>query len=139
MAKKKRPTHESFESTTEHGKFAKITDSMTNSAAWYSLEPSQMGLYLLFKKKYTKSKSGDDNRNNISFPYSEYSKIKTYSNQRTFWRDLDVLIDRGFIEVVLPGKATRTATLYGFSDEWKRYGTPEFSVPVNKRRETKKS
>ena len=138
-SKRNPPTHELFESVHKHGKFTKIADSMMDSAAWLSLEPSQMGLYMLFKRKYTKSKAGDDNRANISFPFSEYTRIKTYSNQRTFWRDFDLLIDRGFLKVIASGKTTRTSSIYGFSDEWKRYGTPDFNVDINQRRAVKKN
>lgn len=109
-----------------------------DSIAWKSLEPSQMGLYLLFKRKFSKNKVGDDNHKNISFPFSEYSLIKTYSNQRTFWRDLDILIDRGFIAVVASGRTTRTPNIYEFSDGWKYYGTPGFTIDINQRRATKK-
>ena len=128
MPKKKPPTHELFEAIYSHGKFTKITDSMMDSLAWQSLEPSQMGLYLLFKRKYTKNKSSDDNKNDISFPFSEYSKIKTYSNKRTFWRDLDALIEKGFIIIVSPQKFQRKPNIYGFSDNWKNYGKPDFKV-----------
>ena len=138
MPKRKPPTHEPFESMDIHGRFAKICHSMLNSLAWKSLEPSQMGLYVVLKQKYTKTKSGDDNRRNITFPYSEYSKVKTYTNQRVFWRDLDALIEAGFIQVVSSGKVTRTPTIYGFSDGWKKYGTPEFSVTDGQRRATRK-
>ena len=138
MRKRKLPTHEKFEAIAAHGKFTKITDSMMDSQAWQTLEPSQMGLYLLFKRKFTRYKSGDDNRQNISFPHSEYKKIRTYSNQRTFWRDLDALIDCGFIEVIASGRTTRKATIYGFSDNWKKFGTPDFAVDINHRRAIKK-
>jgi hypothetical protein len=138
MPKKKPPTHEPFEGKSDHGKFTKICDSMIDSDAWKSLEPSQMGLYLLIKRKFTKNKTGDDNRQNVSFPFSEYKKIRTYSNQRTFWRDLDALIEHGFIEVVSSGKPTREPTIYGFSELWKCYGTPAFQVADSKRRQSQK-
>ncbi|MCL2810688.1 MAG: hypothetical protein FWD25_02230 [Clostridia bacterium] len=139
MPKKKLPTHESFEATNAHGQFAKITVSMMSSLAWKSLKPSQMGLYLLFKAKYTRYRNGDDNRRNISFPFSEYKRIETYSNQRTFWRDLDALIDRGFIEVVESGRmigGQKKASIYGLSDAWKQYGLAGFHVDPTKRRNT---
>lgn len=141
MAKKKPPTHKAFESITDHGRFAKITISMMDSPAWQTLEPSQMGLYLLFKRKFTRNKSGDDNQKNISFPFSEYKKIKTYSNQRTFWRDLDTLINVGLIEVVESGRrigGQNKASIYGFSEAWKKHGTADFHVDPAKRRNTGK-
>ena len=133
---KKKPTHEDFESIAPHGKFTKIVDNMQDSKAWQTLEPSQMGLYLLFKRKFTKYRTQDDNCKNISFPHSEYKQIKTYSNKRVFWRDLDALIDRGFIRVVASGKISRTASIYGFSDMWKKFGTNDFIVYSNERRAT---
>ena len=132
MAKRKQPTHETFEAAAAHGKFTKVADSMMDSQAWLSLSLSQMGLYLLLKRKYTKYKAGDDNRKNISFPRSEYSQF--YSNNRTFWRDLDALIEAGFIEVISNGKNTRTPTIYGFCDAWKDYGTPGFEIHPSQRR-----
>ena len=132
MPKKKKPTHEKFEGTSQHGQFAKITYSMMGSKAWHSLSPSQMGLYILFKAKFR-----GNNLHNISFPRSEYKEIKTYSNQRTFYRDLDALIEAGFIIVVSSGKTTRTPNIYGLSEMWKKYGTAEFNIHHNERRATR--
>jgi len=134
MPRSKPPLHEPFESFDAHGKFAKICLSMLNSPAWASLEPSAMGLYLLFKARFYKTKAGDSNCCNITFPFSEYSKIRTYSNQRTFWRDLDQLIESGFIRVVSSGAIHRLPTIYGFSSKWRLFGTHEFAISPGERR-----
>jgi hypothetical protein len=131
MVKRKRRLFEVFESSRDNGKFYKLSDDMVQSQAWQELSLTERGLYLEFKVKYTKHKDGTDNRNNITMPNSEYSKLL---NERTYWKAIDRLIDLGFMKVIENRWNTRESTIYGFNDQWKYYGTPEFSVTDRDRR-----
>jgi len=123
MAKRIKYRHESFESSTEQGKFTKICDDMMESPAWLDLSLRQQGLYLYIKKKYTQKKSNgikiSDNKDDISLPKRE--AILLYGDLRTFRADRDKLVANGLIEIVQLGWNTRTANIYGFSDNWKSF------------------
>ncbi len=125
--KKARKVHESFEDVNGNGRFAKVCHCMMQGKAWQALTLGQMGLYLLLKSKFTKnSTKGTDNRDDISFPKSEWSKL--YKTQKMFSRDIDELIAKGFIKVVLYQANIRKPTIYGFSDKWKQYGLETFKI-----------
>ena len=56
MAKTKRmkpPVNYSFESTNNRYDFTKICRDMQRSEAWKQLKPRQIGLYFIFKSKFT--------------------------------------------------------------------------------------
>ena len=100
MAKTKRlkpPVNYSFESTNQRYDFTKICRDMQKSPAWKSLKPRQIGLYFIFKSKFTvNSKTLENNSENISLTTSEAKKL--YVDLRTFRSDVDMLIERGFIK-----------------------------------------
>lgn len=125
--RKKQVHHESFESTTSTGRFIKICSDMINSPAWKSLKMSQRALYIELKSKFTRSKDGTNNKNNISLPKAE--ALILYGDLRTFRADLDKVIEVGLIKCISSGWTTRTASIYGFSDSWKNYGKPGFTIP----------
>lgn len=70
--------------------------------------------------------------NNISIPKKE--ALRFYGDLRTFRDDIDALIAYGFIRQVASGYNTRTANIYGFSSNWKSYGTAEFCIPEKDKR-----
>lgn len=141
MARRKPPTHQPFESNIPSGQFTKICTDMMNSAAWESLSLRQRGLYLELKKKYRQKNSNgvleSSNIDNISFTQRE-AKVLYKGNLRGFRADIDALIEAGFIRTVERGRATRTANIYGFTDRWKRYGAPDYQVPISDRRDPKR-
>ncbi len=122
----KRKLFEDFESCRDNGPFVKYARDMKQTKGWKELKLSQIGLYDKFKDKFTKYKDGSDNRNNISFPKSEW--IKYYSRKDAFDKDIDALIERGFIKVVQYQGNLRQPTIYGFSNQWKYYGTDKFNI-----------
>ena len=118
MAKKGVALHEFFEYWRDpRGRYTKIVNDMMTSPAWASLSTAQMGLYLLLKAKFR-----GNNRLDISFPRSEYCVIAGYKSPKGLYRDMDALINKGFVDVVRSGKAGKDATIYGFADRWKEYG-----------------
>lgn len=113
---------------------------MMRSPAWKSLTLRQQGLYLRFKlrvfdwKVETKMPEYSD-----AFHFSGQEATKPglngepplYKNKLTFYADLDALIEAGFVKVVCSGYRGRNATVYGFSERWKKYPT---EIPVCERR-----
>lgn len=136
MAKIRKYSHRAFESKTESGKFTKVCNDMMESTAWEALELRQRGLYLHLKSKYTQKVSNgkiiSSNVENISIPKSEAKGL--YGNLTTFRKDMDKLIECGFIKMVQCGWNTRTVNIYGFSDRWKEYGMSGYKVPENEKR-----
>lgn len=141
MAKTKRPkppVNYSFESTNNRYDFTKICRDMQRSEAWKQLKPRQIGLYFLLKSKFTvNSKTLENNAENISFTTSEAKRY--YGDLRTFRADMDILINLGFIKQVMSGVPRMEASIYGFSDRWKDYGTDKFYIPDKDKRYKKKS
>lgn len=141
MAKSKRPKppiNYNFESTNQRYDFTKICRDMQKSEAWKQLKPRQIGLYFLLKSKFTvNSKTLETNAENISFTTKE--AIKLYGDLRTFRKDLDILIDLGFIKQIMSGVPRMEASIYGFSDKWKDYGTDKFHIPDSDKRYKRKT
>ncbi len=124
MPKKKRASHQSFESRTEHGRFVKITIDMLTSAAWQALTVYEQSLYLAIKGKYRGlNRNGQDNSRDLSFTYEE--GIVLMSKTR-FIKAIDRLIETGFIDLVRHLPQGREPTIYGLSARWHAYGMPEF-------------
>lgn len=140
MAKVKRikpPTNYDFESNNQRYDFTKICRDMQKSNAWKQLNLRQQGLYLYLKSKFTvNSKTLDNNRNDISIPTKEAKKL--YGDLRTFRKDIDILIDTGFIKQIISGVPTMSVSIYGFSDKWKYYGTDNFIILENDKRYKRK-
>ena len=132
MGKKKKKLFYPFESHYENGAFTKISNDMIKSKAWKELSLRQQGFYLYFKSKFTKYKNQDTNVNDISIPKKE--ALLLYGDLKTFRKDIDVLIEKGFIKQVESGWNTRTVNIYGFSDKWKLYGTDKFIIPETDKR-----
>jgi len=134
MGKKStRKTHEDFEGSNEQGRFTKVTLDMMQSKAWGKLSLRQVGLYLRFKSKFTKRDStGTDTRNNISLPKDEWSLL--YSTPSSYYKDLDQLIELGFIKVVTYQGYLRKPTIYGFNTAWKLYGKAGFLIKESEKR-----
>lgn len=124
--KKNKKVHEPFESYYDNGQFTKFACDMYKSNAWQELSISQIGLYHIFKSKFTRHKDGTYNTNDISLPKSEW--INYYKTKAAFDRDIDTLIELGFIKVILYQGNLRKCTIYGFNDQWKYYKTDKFNI-----------
>lgn len=134
--KKGTMTNYSFESTKPiNDGFTKICDTMYKSEAWNNLTIRQRGLYLHLKHKFTKKADGTTNKDDISMPRKEINEY--YGSYETFAKDLDALIEYGFIKYIIHGKTGRQCNIYGFSDMWQKYNTNEFKLHPNDIRNTK--
>lgn len=78
-------------------------------------------------------KTLETNKNDISIPTKE-AVILYKNNMRAFRKDMDALIELGFIRQLVSGWNTRTINIYGFSGKWKLYGTEEFKIENKDRR-----
>lgn len=134
MAKKtKMPMNEHFESKQSRSAFTKLCNDMLESKAWQSLDFRQRGLYVTLKSKYRKNpRTLEDNKDAIVMTTNE--ALEHYGDSRTFRKDLDILIDRGFIKQTFNGRPFMKANKYGFSDKWKFYGTDNFNIPDEDKR-----
>lgn len=119
-------------------KFTKICDDMMKSDAWQDLSIRSRGLYLELKRRFV-AKSRDNeiitNQDELYIYTKDFHKKYSYN---TLMKDVDDLIDHGFIRVVQHGRLARLPNIYGFSDKWKKYGTKEFFIHPNEKRLTDK-
>ena len=133
MAKSKFPQNQNFESNKGRSAFTKICEDMIKSEAWKDLSLRQHGLYLHLKSKYTFNPTKQTgNENNISIPTKEASRL--YGDLRTFRDDMDALINHGFIRQVVAGVINKKVNIYGFSENWKKYGKENFKIPEEDKR-----
>ena len=134
MAKKKPPYRKKpFESTgARSDTSANIYMSMMLSPAWLDLTANQQRLYLYCKAQYYAEKKKPDgdplcftmNQGKWAGRYGLYKR----NNAAGFARDMAGLIEHGFIACISCGAATRSKSIYRFSDKWQRWGTEAFSV-----------
>lgn len=140
MARKKNGfTRENFETGKNNGNFIAMYHDMYDCKAWLDLTPYARDLYGFMRRKYTRKVTNgvivESNKDNISMPKSEYTKLY---KQDTFYRAIDMLIEHGFVRVIRNGRFTRQCNIYGFVDMWQYYGTDKFEVPNSWRRAPKK-
>ena len=123
-----------FESTGEsNDTSANIYISMLMSKAWKELSAKQHELYLYCKAQYYAEKKKPIADNSLSFTMNQSKwrdlyELYTSSNKNSFYRDMNVLIEHGFIRCIYCGSTTRTKSIYEFSDKWQKYGTPAFEI-----------
>jgi len=114
--------------------FARVYTSMLLSPAYQSLNFRQRHLYTCMKdqffgkrkpcKDYEKQGLYQDNKDEyfyfnwqLALDYGLYTP-KSNSN---FYKDVDVLIQHGFIEKVKSGQGHKTKNVYRYSDQWKKW------------------
>jgi len=142
MATKKHYIKKSFESTGKSSDTsANIYESMLVSEAWHTLTPSQQRLYICCKAQYYAEKqkpATEENPNGsiLYFTMNRYkwsTKYQLYkdNNRAAFYRDMEALIEKGFVRCVESGRNTRTKSIYAFSDKWHQFGTEAFAVFPN--------
>lgn len=110
---------------------ANLYMSMLMSEAWKSLTPQQMVLYLYCKGQYYGEKRKPEGNNEyFTMNKSKWCAYGLYdeNNGKGFRRDMEQLIEKGFVACVECGAVTRTKTIYRFSDKWKQYGSDRFQI-----------
>ena len=141
MPAKRRKAYEKkpFESTgISTDTSANIYMSMLTSPAWRELTAKQQILYLYCKAQYyaEKRKPPTEDHPTGSEKFFTMNKSKwcglyglyAGSNQKAFYRDVEALIEKGFLACVRSGKTTRTKSVYAYSSKWRDYGSETFEI-----------
>lgn len=147
MAKKSKYEKKRFESSGSNNDVsANIYDSMITSLAYQELSSKQRDLYTHCKLQLYRvsEKQRPDKNDPTKFHFNKYlwcRKYKLYTEGRgeSFTRDMDALIEKGFIRCVFSGKAARIKSVYQFSHKWQDYGTDRFEILPNERTTSKKN
>lgn len=131
--------------TTGKESFVRVFESMMNSDAWKELTGRQRSLYLFCKGQYTKEYDNAKSKPVEGTPYYDNTDIAAYRepeifymnrekvkecrlynrtdwdkvNRRDFYRDMQALLQCGFIECLETGRITRTKSIYKMSEKWK--------------------
>lgn len=146
---KKQPSKplQSYESTkvirrggkTVNDSYARITDSLLLSEAFKDLKPHlQMLVIYMRNQDFGKRKPNRDYSETSSVWefvkddrcfYFPWHTAKSYTdryknNSGRLYRDINVLIEHGFIELSLNGRNTRKNNIYKFSDKWQQWKKP---------------
>lgn len=132
--KKEKYIPKSFESSGKIGKdgdtSANVYMSMLLSKAWKNLTKNAQVLYLYCKAQYYAEKKKpkpqikqlDESEQKLCFTMNKSKWLSLYgiynSDNGQFNKDMKLLIENGFIEIVENGKVTRTKTIYKFSNKW---------------------
>jgi len=125
-----------------------LEPDVLNSVAWAKLTLKDRDVFLMFRRKrFRKKKKGRSLRRKED-PYETLNDGKitmTYREAKaagisstSFNRALKKLIDVGFIDIVKPGHISqhveaRRPTLFGESERWRKYDTPEFKPSPRKK------
>ena len=121
-----------------------LEPQLLDSPAFNELNRTELRVLIHFyRKRQFPSKKGRKKRSHeilnngqIVFTYREAAETLGVSKS-AFTRALDGLSEHGFIDIGLTGAGLyRSATKYGISTRWKRWGTPQF-VELQRRRPTR--
>ena len=112
-----------------------VGQDVLKSEAWLSLSGIAPQVYMLFltkrrmekeQRKKNKEKWTCTNNGELIFTYRD-AEAKYRITPTRFRRAIDMLIDRGFIEIAKPGNGVaKVATEYGLSERWRKYGEADF-------------
>lgn len=136
---KKQYTPKTFESTGINGDVsANIFRSMIESPAWMDLTGNQKALYMTCKLQLygvpRKKKPDSEDEQTFymnKFLWAEKYRLYDKENGKGFRRDMGALISHGFLICLERGETSRTKNVYKFSSMWRKYGQPDFSVPLS--------
>ncbi len=92
--------------------------------------------HFLLKRRKNKDRKGKWhwwNLRELTFSYREAEELGI--SNRAFNLAIDKLIEHGFIDIIEPGNGLveGKCTLYGLSERWRKFGTPEF-VPAKRKK-----
>ena len=139
MPKKKPYQKQKFESQfgAAGDTSANIYVSMLMSDAWKALSAKQQVLYLYCKAQYYAEKPKslpEEFRNNLAAftmnrsKWQDLYELYKRNDEKSFYRDISALIEKGFIRCLECGAFSRTKSIYEFSNKWKFYGTANFNI-----------
>ena len=82
---------------------------------------------------YGQKQKPDNDRSKFTFNQSKWLdkyRLYTDANKRAFYTDRDALILHGFIRCTYDGKLQQHKTEYQYSDQWRFWGQPYFSLLI---------
>lgn len=135
MARKNKPSYKPWQRRRfSSNKFTPIFADLWTSDAFTSLTDKQQALYIDCTLESYGLASNDTGRGEEFFYMNgglRSDKYKRYprSDSRCFERDIEALIEHGFVDCVQSGFNTRQKNLYKLSDRWHKWGMPDFKVP----------
>jgi len=101
------------------------------SPAWGDLTNNQRVLYTYCKAQLYAEKRKPEpdgytgNRENLftmnKTKWCTLYKLYDVNNGKGFYRDMNALIEKGFVECVECGRFTRTKSVYAYSDKWQEF------------------
>lgn len=94
--------------------YVKLDYGMLNSAAWTSLSPGAVWVYIEMRKNFNFNKGGN------SHLVLSYSMVTWKMNSRTYKVKKQELIDKGFIRVVEPGGLLNNPSIYALTNDWEK-------------------
>jgi hypothetical protein len=113
-----------------------IKQALFKSKVWFSLTGISTQVFLIFmtKRRMEERTFGKKkrwvcvNERELIFTYRE-AQDKYGITEPRFCRAIDMLVDRGFLDIAKPGTGTgkaRVATEYALSERWRDYGKEDF-------------
>lgn len=124
MPRKTKQPPEPFENMGQNNKFVRLFIGQIDSEAFKKLNPRQRTLYLYMKAQYR----GKETKNNPNGKKDQFyfnwrlanTQYRLYTNMSTFYNDIKVLEEYGFIVCVERNWNLRKKNVYAFSDQWKQ-------------------
>ena len=120
--KKAEAWFDEFEAFNPKCEYISLAHDLMNSPAFESLSLRQRGLFLELKRRYRRKREHGvtvkSNRDCIHFPQNDIEKL--YGNYNTFKKDLDALVEKGFIRVHSK-KNLRQMNDYELIGDWKTW------------------
>lgn len=108
-----------------HDPYVGLYFSMTHSPAWLDLTGNQRDLYRICREQYMQKGPAKQYPDYKPFDRDEvfslcWEKVREAAPQRetTFYKDLKILVEHGFLRVLAAGGYKR-ATVYELSGEWR--------------------
>jgi hypothetical protein len=114
-----------------------LEGELIHSYAFRDLSQTALFIYIHFVSRLIKESKGKGHNKKWSYPNSKelvfsYKEAKERFGltQPRFTRGIDDLIEHGFVDIIKNGNGTvqGDVTIYGISDRWRKYGTPEFQA-----------
>ena len=114
--------------------FERFFHTMIISDAWKDLTPNAVKLYVAMRdKRFTSHPDAvDEHFCFSSLDWRNYG-LWTKNGAHQFRRYRDELIEHGFIICVADNSHAKRLNIYGFSDKWRLWNKPNFTIGKNEK------
>ncbi len=140
MARKRKQVVNGWQRRPQGSKhFLQVYDDLLDSASFHDLTARQVRLYLYCVRESHGAAMRDNAKNggtgdqrlfymNQSLR-TDVHELYPKSDTRGFERDMQSLIEHGFVDCVKSGYAGREKSVYRLSARWHEWGLPGYEVP----------